>query len=128
MSKTLFRGPRHTSFSGDSKADAFRSAENARDTLEALEARLRCRHVFVELYTAAGSTSAKIPLGAVDRPIAVELARAAINSDQAVPLSAVGNANFLWDATTTPGTVNAYEPSGLTANTVYTLVFRIWEA
>jgi hypothetical protein len=128
VSKTRFRGPRHVSFSGDAKIDALLSAENARDTLEAFDARPPWRFVFVEQYTAAGSTSAKIPLGAVDRPIAVELVRAAIYSDQAVPLSAVGNANFLWDATTTPGTVNAYEPTGLTANTVYTLVFRISEA
>lgn len=127
MSKP-FKGPRHLSFSGDARIDATRSAENARDTQEALSARSPSRIVSVELYTATGSTSAKIPLGASERPVAVELVRAAPYYDQTASLAAVGNANFVWDATTTPGTVNAYEPSGLAANTVYALVFRITEA
>lgn len=123
-----FRGPRHVSISGDSRVAAAQNSENARDVLEALNLRPPFRYVSVDLYTAVGSTSAKIPLGASNRPIAVELVRAAPYYDQTAPLSASANSNFLWDATTTPGTVNAYEPSGLTANTVYALVFRISEA
>lgn len=124
----IFRGPRHTSISSDPITAALQNAENARDTLEALASRLKQRHVTVDLYTAAGSTSAKIPLGASDRPLGVQLIRAAPYYDQTAPLSATGNGNFLWDATTQPGTINAFEPDGLTANTVYTLTYIVTEA
>ena len=126
MSKTRFRGPRHVSISRDPIVAADQNSENARDTLDALSRRLRQRYVRVEQYTAVGSTSAKVPLGASERPVAVQLVYAAAAADSNAPLGVTGNANFSWDSASQ--SINAFEPTGLTANAIYTLVFVVMEA
>jgi hypothetical protein len=122
---TSYKGPRHTSISTEPRTAAQQNAENARDTLQALAARPLQRVVTVEMYTATGSISTRIRLAAATRPIAVQLARAAKYYAQDESLAATGNGNFVWDSTT--NSVDVFEPSGLTTNTVYVLTFLITE-
>ncbi len=118
-------GPRHTQIREDGAAGARQNSENARDMRDALALRPAQQFVTVEPYTAVGSSSTKIRLAATKRPVCVELVRAAAYYAQCDSLAAVGNANFAWDSTSS--SVDVYEPTGLTADTVYTLTFRITE-
>lgn len=117
--------PRHTQIRSDSATAAVQNSENARDIRLELGRRPPQRFVTVEPYTAVGSTDAKVRLGATKRPVCVELARAAKYYAQGDSLAAVGNANFAWDSTS--NSVDVFEPTGLVADTVYTLTFRITE-
>jgi hypothetical protein len=112
---------RHSTFSANPVFAAQQSSENARDMQEALDRKLTARVVTVARYTATGSTSTKIPLGAGARPVAVLPARIALEGGQADPVVAYGILNFAWDATT--GAINVFEPSGLAVDTVYQLSF-----
>jgi hypothetical protein len=118
-------GPRHTQIRPDAATGSLQNSENWRDLLDALKQRPAQRYVTVEPYTAVGSSSAKVRLSAARRPLCAELVRAAPYYAQGDPLEAVGNANFAWDSTSS--SVDVYEPAGLTADTVYTLTFRITE-
>lgn len=116
--------PRHTQIR-DGAAGAAQNSENWRDLLVELARRPAQSFVTVEPYTAVGSTAAKVRLAASKRPVCVELVRAAPYYAQGDSLAATGNANFAWDSTTL--SVDVFEPSGLVADTVYTLTFRITE-
>lgn len=118
-------GPIHTTIDADPKAAARQNGENARATRAALATKLTGYFTRIERYTAVGSASTKIRLGAGDRPSAVLLAQAAPVSDAAGALAVTPSNNFAWDATTQA--IDVYEPTGLTANTVYTLLFLILE-
>lgn len=119
-------GPRHTTIDVEPKSAARQNGENARDTRVALATKVAGKLLTVEQYTAVGSTSARIRLGSIGRPAAVLLARAAEFYAQNDPIGAVGTLNFAWDSTT--GAIDVYEPSGLAADTVYTLSFLALEA
>jgi hypothetical protein len=119
-------GPRHTTIDSDARAAALQNSENARDAIEALKIRPPMTQLNVARYTATGSTSTRIPIGAAQRPWAEQLARIALvfGEDQPVVCSPV--LNFVWDATT--GSIDVFEPSGLTADVAYTMNFCVWEA
>lgn len=119
------RLPRHTTFARDPRQLALQAGESARDTLEALRARLPVRAVTVALWAAVGSTSARIPLGAGGRPLAVTLGVVAKAYAQDEPVTCTPTLNFVWDSTTNQ--VDVFEPSGLTANTYYRFTFLVWE-
>lgn len=113
---------RNTSFTGDSKADAFLSAENARDANAALAERLVSFVATIE-YAARGSTTEHIPVQCASRPSGVLLLNAYLKSSPGDDLGSVGRCNFVWDAATSSARV--FEPSGLTANSVYVLSFLV---
>lgn len=119
-------GPRHTTVDSDARLAALQSSENARDTLAEIARRAPVQQRTVEAYTATGSTSTRIRIGSSERPWAVLLARAAQAYGEDAPVAAVMTPNFVWDAT--DGSVDVFEPSGLTANTVYLLQFLVVEA
>lgn len=118
-------GPRHTAIRNDPATSSRQNAENARDLRDELAGQPKHRIVTVEQYTAVGAVTAKVPLLATKLPVGVELIRAAAYYAQGDQLEARGNANFVWDSTTQ--TVGVFEPTGLSANVVYTLTFRITE-
>lgn len=118
-------GPRHTAIRSDAAVSARQNAENARDLRDDLEALPKQRLVKVEQYTAVGSTSAKVPLFAAKMPAGVQLIRAAKYYEHGETLTLTPNFNFAWDSTTQ--TLGVFEPSGLTADTVYTLTFLVTE-
>jgi hypothetical protein len=119
--------PRHSTFDQDAQYSKRQASENARDTADALAAKLSAHTVTISRYTATGSTAAKIRLEASDkRPIAVMLAHAALVSNQSATLNAVGTPNFVWDATTR--SLDVFEPAGLVQYEVYTLTFLVVEA
>jgi hypothetical protein len=99
------------------------ATEADRDMRQALGAKLDGRVVVVDRYTAVGSTAARIPISASQRPTAVTLINARLYFDSAAPLALTPNFNFVWDAVSR--TAQVYEPSGLTANTVYRLVYQV---
>lgn len=118
--------PRHSTFDEDPARGKRQASENARDTADALAAKLSAHTVTVSRYTAAGSTSAKIRIEASDkRPIAVMLAHAALVNNQSAPLGAVGTPNFVWDAITR--SLDVFEPAGLVQYEVYILTFLVVE-
>jgi hypothetical protein len=119
------KAPRHSTISANPRDAAQQNSENARDTTEALGAKLTARMVTVERYTAVGNITARIPIGSSSRPLAVVLARAAAVYAQDATLAAYGTPNFVWEATTR--SVNAFEPSGLVAGTVYQLSYILVE-
>lgn len=119
-------GPRHTTIDADPRSAALQNGENARDTLEALSFRPIQRAVTVPRYTAAGSTSTRIRIGAGERPLFVQLARACLAGAEDAALPAYGTPNFVWESTTK--SIDVFEPTGLTANSVYLLQFLITEA
>jgi hypothetical protein len=118
-------GPRHTAIRNDAAVSSRQNAENARDVRDELAKQPKRRIVVVEQYTAVGASTAKVPILATKLPVGVQLIRAAEYYAQGDPCAAVGNANFVWDSTTQ--TVGVFEPTGLTANTVYTLTFQVTE-
>lgn len=99
------------------------ATELHRDVGEALSFKLEARTVEVAHYTAVGSTSARLPLSASNRPIAVVLVDARSYFDQGAPLTLTPNFSFVWDAASK--TAQVFEPSGLTANTVYRLTYLV---
>lgn len=101
----------------------YSSSESERDMRQALASKLDGRVVVVEPYTAVGSTSARIPISASQRPTAVVLINARPYFDQAAPLTLTPNFNFVWEAVSK--TAQVFEPSGLTANTVYRLTYQV---
>jgi hypothetical protein len=118
-------GPRHTAIRADGAVSARQNAENARDLRDAFAAVPQQWTAVVEQYTAVGATSAKIPILATRLPAGVQLIRAAKYYEQGEPLPLTPNFNFVWDSTT--NTLGVFEPSGLTADTVYTLTFLVTE-
>ena len=118
-----FLGPRHSTIDAEPRAAAQQNSENARDTQQALGAKLTARTAVIARYTAAGSTSTRIPLVSPDVPFAVLLVRAADAAGLDQPLAATGNANFLWDAASR--SLNVYEPGGLVAGTIYRLSYLL---
>jgi hypothetical protein len=119
-------GPRHTTIDSKPDAAALQNGENARDTRLALAGRVAGYFASVERYTATGSAATKMRIGAGDRPRAIIPVRVAPVYDEAGSLAVSGNGNFVWDSTTQ--SIDVYEPSGLTANVVYTLDFLVLEA
>lgn len=118
-------GPRYTTIDRDPARAAQQLSENARDTLEALKARPTGKRFVLERYTATGSTSTRIPIGAVGRPWAVRLARAVPVNDESAALTVTPTLNFAWNSTSKA--VDVFEPYGLTADTVYKLQFVVEE-
>lgn len=119
-------GPRHTAIRSDASVSARQNAENARDLRDEISAMPRQRTVYVDQYMAVGSTSAKVPIYGAKSPAGVQLIRAAKYFEQGEPLTLTPNYNFVWDSTTQ--TIGVFEPSGLTANVIYTLTFLVTEA
>ena len=114
---------RHTSFSGDARDDALRSAENARDTNVALGERV-LGFVYVPFdYAAQADTTKVIGIPCVRRPAGVLLLNAFLGTSPAEDLGAVARCNFVWDAVNSVAQV--FEPSGLTADSVYSLTFLV---
>jgi hypothetical protein len=115
---------RYTSFPGDPAQLAVRLGEFARDSNNALERRVLGRTKVVQRYAATGSTSTKIALTSLDTPpLGVTLIRAELVTDASTPVLATPTLGF----TFANNTINVFEPSGLTANTVYNLTFLIVE-
>ena len=114
---------RNTSFSGNAADDALRSAENARDANTALAERVLGYVVGPTLYTAAGATTSTMGVACLRQPKGVLLLNAALNTDPASDLGAVSRCNFQWDSAT--NTANVFEPSGLTAGSVYSITFLV---
>lgn len=117
---------RHTTIDADPRSAALQNSENARDAIAELELRPVQRQITVERYLATASTSTRIRIGAGARPWAVTLARAAKVYGEDEVVAAVMIPNFVWESTS--GSIDVYEPSGLTANTEYVLQFLITEA
>ena len=116
---------RHTSIRKDSATSARQNAENARDVRDALSRRPTQGVVVVETYTAVGSAAGKVPVPATKPPAGVQLLRAEKYFERGGSVPATGNANFVWDSASK--TAGVFEPTGLTANTVYTLTFLVTE-
>lgn len=108
--------PRHSTL-GDWQA----ASENARDSIEALRARPEMRLITVDRYTATGSTATRIRIGAGSRPWSVTLVRVCEVAAEDGVVIATDSKNFVWDSTT--GSLDVFEPDGLTANTAYKLQF-----
>jgi hypothetical protein len=120
------KGPRHSTISSDAAIAAEQNAENARDTREALAGKLSARFFTIDSYTAAGATTAKIPLLSGDSsPVAVLLVRAFTVSDPGAATTAASSLNFYFDARNR--SLNVFEPAGLTAGVAYSLTFMILE-
>jgi hypothetical protein len=99
--------------------------EFARDTNSALERRVLGYTKRVERYSATGVTTTQIPLAASDRPpVMVILGRVESVSDAAAPVTVTPIQNFYFSN----GAIGVYEPSGLTADTLYNLTFLVVEA
>jgi hypothetical protein len=113
---------RHTNFTGEPKADAALAAENARDANAALAERVTASTVALA-YTASGATTATIPIRCASRPTGVILLNAYLGTSPADDLGAVSRCNFRWDGASSSAYV--FEPSGLTANSVYVLTFLV---
>lgn len=119
-------GPRHTNIRPNAAMAALQNAENARDMRDDLASRPVQRLAVVERYTAVGSTSAKIPIFGSRLPAGVQLIRAAKYFEQNEPLALTPNFNFAMDSTSQ--SLGVFEPSGLTADVVYTFTFLVTEA
>jgi hypothetical protein len=116
---------RYGYFPRDIEALAANVGEFARDANNALLRRLQGYTKRVERYSATGVTSTKIPLTAADvPPIAVVLVRAESVNDPAAVVPAVPTLNFVYQT----NAIGVYEPSGLTANTLYNLTFLVIES
>jgi hypothetical protein len=101
------------------------ASENARATQEALMFRPATRQVTVDRYTAVGSTTTRIRIGAGARPWAVQLVRVCESAAEDSAVIVTDSRNFVWDSTTQ--SLDVFEPDGLTANTVYKLQFLVIE-
>jgi hypothetical protein len=99
------------------------ASEDIRDVAEALAGKLDARTVVVSSYVAVGSTSARVALASPDQPLAILLIDARLYFDLNAPVTVTPSFGFVWDAGTQ--TAQVYEPSGLTANTVYQLTFLV---
>lgn len=101
--------------------------ENARVTNQALAERVVGHYVVIDRYAATGATTTKINLayqGAPgSSPVAVLLIRAYETNDPGKDLSVATRLNFVREATT----LRVFEPSGLSANTLYQLTFLVLE-
>jgi hypothetical protein len=116
---------RYGYFPREIEALAENLGEFARDTNNALERRVLGYSKRVERYAATGSTSSIIPLTAADvPPIGVVLLRAESVSDPASVVPAISTPNFVF----AKSSIGVYEPSGLTADTLYNLTFLVVEA
>jgi len=119
-------GIRHSTFDAEPRALAQQCSEFARDAQAELDRRPVFVPLTVEDYTATGSTSTRIRIGAATRPWSVTLARIAKTYGQDEPVVCTPVLNFVWDSTTQ--SIDVFEPDGLTANTVYRLQFLVMEA
>lgn len=117
--------PRHTTFVANLAQLVLQLGENARDVIEALKERPVRRRIVVEEYSAAGSTSARIRIGAGGRPWAVVLVHVSPAYAQDTPVTCRPTLSFVWDATTKA--IDVFEPEGLTADTVYRMQFSVEE-
>jgi len=84
---------------------------------------VQLRTFVLERYAAVGSTAAKIPIAASKLPTAVLLVDARPYFDMGASLTLTPNFSFVWDSGSQ--TAQVYEPSGLTANTVYQLTYLV---
>lgn len=100
--------------------------QNAQATSDALADRVIGRVQRVVQYSATGATTTKITLPARNgyTAYAVLLVKVNASGDPGTDISATGRPNF-----TQPNgsTLAVYEPSGLTANTLYDLTFLVLE-
>lgn len=125
MNRTPSDLSRYTSFPRAIEALAETLGEMVRDLNLALRRRVLGYTKTVERYSATGSTATQIPLTASDRPPeGVVLIRAVQVDNAGVPIAAVPVLNFYF----ADGAIGVFEPSGLTANTVYNLTFLVVEA
>lgn len=116
---------RHTQFSDDMTELRSQLSENAGDTNQALRERIVGRRVDVRAYSATGATTTKLDLSVpgMVQPFGVLLVRAYPTNDPGADLSVTGRVNF----TSRGETLQVFEPSGLTSNTLYDLVFIVLE-
>jgi hypothetical protein len=114
---------RHTSFSGEARDDAARSAENARDANVAIGERVLGFVYGPFDYTAQADTTKTIGILCTRRPAGVLLLNAYLSTAPADDLAAVARCNFVWDSVNSVAQV--FEPSGLTANSAYNLTFLV---
>lgn len=114
---------RHTSFSGNATDDALRSTENARDANVAIGERVLGFVWGPFVYTAQADTTKVIGIPCTRRPAGVLLLNAFLGTSPADDLGAVTRCNFVWDAASSVAQV--FEPSGLTAGSVYSLTFLV---
>lgn len=95
----------------------------------ALGERVAGHRLSVERYAATGATTTVLRLGSVSpqgsKPWAVLLVRARESSNPGSDLSVSTRINFTSDPS--GGTLNVYEPAGLSANTFYDLDFLVLE-
>lgn len=117
--------PRHSSIMGKSAAVAALSAENARDTIEALRQHVRSRIVTIERWAATGDPLTRIPIETVPgvRPEAVLLVRIYKTADPSANISALPRFNFYHDDIG----AGVYEPSGLETDAQYNMTFLVLE-
>ncbi len=99
------------------------ASEFDRDVRDALGVKLDARTVVIERYTADASATARIPISASQRPVAVLLVDARPYYDQGGPLAVTPNFSFVWDAGSK--TAQVYQPGGLVADTVYRLTYLV---
>lgn len=116
---------RHTSFSRDPKVSAEQAAENARDANLALQGKVSGYYVQVDSYMAQGLDSATLPLrtNSTKKPVAVLCVAAQLTYDPGATVNTSTCRNFSFSN----GSINTFEPSGLTADTMYNLTFLILE-
>jgi hypothetical protein len=116
---------RHVSVSEDPKVAAEQNAENARDANTAIALKINGYYVDVRHYAARGVTTSTIPLLAkYDRkPRAVLLVNGYPTYDPSLSLNASTFRCFSY----ANGSINVFEPSGLTADTMYNLTFLVLE-
>lgn len=116
---------RHVSISEDPKVAAEQNAENARDANEAMSQLVSGYYFEVTNYAALGLTASAIPILAKNkrRPRAVLCVNGYPSYDPSLSMNISTCRSFSY----ADGTIYVYEPSGLTANTMYNLTFLILE-
>ena len=116
---------RHISFSKDQKVAAEQASENARDANLALAGKVSGYYVVVNAYAAQGLTTVTLPLAtqSKQKPMAVLCVNAVATYDPGTTVNASTMRNFSF----ANGSINTFEPSGLTAGTVYNLTFLVLE-
>lgn len=116
---------RHISFSKDPKVASEQASENARDANLALSGKVSGYFVQVDSYAAQGLTTVTLPIRAASlkTPKAVLCVNAQATYDPGTTVNASTFRNF----TFANGSINTFEPSGLTANTMYNLTFLVLE-
>lgn len=115
---------RFTTLSRDPKVLAEQCGENARDTNEALGRKVTGYLKPVERYSATADTSTTIAIGTgVRPPEAITLVRVMEHGDRGAAVTCTPTYNFYY----VRGEFGVFEPSGLTADTLYDLTYLVLE-